>query len=573
MSQAELPVQWLMGSGEEPGSPVFSDGRFRRDVASFTMETGTKIEIVTDTVLSCAMRHNFVSVSFDGDGEVEFRFLGGSAQRCARGVVIRSGDGQRLLWLPRGPVAREYEQYGRIVSETSLPPDVRQEGESCVLRLRPSGGRCVELAAVCFMRDTESVLRQIEDVEPVETVPVGKARWFRYTSLCDAWDSLVRGDVYKTRNAKAGKAWPDQQLALTLYRHLAFLAGRTVKILYEALAELIAYEVLLSMPQDGRWRHGAATDLMETHLRHQIDGIHLLLCHYQKTGQSLFLKRAQQGADVLLNLAQPLQQNGLWFLHDSLECRLDDARLGYRSLQLSRAFGKSESNTLCLNTHVWTLVLLHRLNQIEPQQRYEQAYDAGLRTLETVLKAGPGTIRYGAAYKVRELLIRVALRTGSTKCRNLLRRCETYMEDVLLPRWKRDKPRLRMPGGYIERDLCASCLSDGYHFVTLRDLLVLYLTTGSEWLRPIIDKSVRFTLRSRLAEYRAPYEPRAAFLVDILWLYAYAVHRRPPRYLPDLMQFFLRHDLLLSADLLGSQLTPELPEELFAEYMHLVQSE
>jgi hypothetical protein len=37
-----------------------------------------------------------------------------------------------------------------------------------------------------------------------------------------------------------------------------------------------------------------------------------------------------------------------------------------------------------------------------------------------------------------------------------------------------------MPNGYIERDLCATALSGGYHFVTLRDVALLYAESRAE---------------------------------------------------------------------------------------------
>lgn len=119
-----------------------------------------------------------------------------------------------------------------------------------------------------------------------------------------------------------------------------------------------------------------------------------------------------------------------------------------------------------------------------------------------------------------------------------------------------------MPNGYIERDLCASALSDGYHFITLRDLLMLYNQTRLEWLGAIIKKSVDYSIETGLARYTASFDPRATVILEIISLFSYTVDDRYLPLLPQYTAWFEEQNLPMPVDLLCHPLLARFPEEL-----------
>lgn len=510
----------LLGTQTPPGPCAYEDAHFRRRRSSVVQDPACTIEVCCDTLidLGCTL----VFVSLQSTAEVAVVLPDALVEQSEQGVLTRLREGL-LLWFPQAPVMRRYDAHGRMESARAdgMQVERRPEGTAFVFPSTPEGERC-EFCVVRVDREAELFAQDLRMQQPIEVLPVSKARWLRYGGLRDLWRWLADGKVYKTNPSKSHRAWVDQQLACTLYDYMTFLAEQTGKTVYRAMAEWIAYAVLLTVPDDGLWRHGSATDHMETHFRLQLDGATLLLNHHEATGRPVFLDGARRTARAVLDHAQPLDGGRLWFLHDTMEEEWSTACEIYPRLFRSPVMGKAPGNTLCLNTHIWTLILLHRLSAIDPKGPYAAAFDAGMKALRQVAQWAPAGWLYRLLYAPYDALVRRAAYRHRTRLWKAARLVERMLR-CLVPICKRRWPRLFMPNGYIERDLCATALSGGYHFVTLRDLAVLYAECRVEWLRPILERSVRYSLRTRLAVYQAPHEPRGGFLVDVLALCAYAV--------------------------------------------------
>jgi len=542
-------VEYLVGAMPGPSGGVYRDEAFHRSRLSIPLGAAGRADVLADRLVKAGITLSFVSLRASRAVDVVLPFRQYIAEQDAWGRWLWSADRSVVLWLPRDPVVRRYDEHRRIewARTGTIHVDLAAHGATWRIAVGPEG--YCEFCVLRIAEDTAAFSGHVRSPLPIETLPLSKAHWLRYEGLGDIWQWMADGTIYKINPSKSHRAWVDQQLACTLYDLVTFLAEQTDKRVYRALAEWIAYAVLLSLPENGLWRHGSAGDRMETHFRLQVDGTTLLLNHYLATGRPVFLDGAERSAQAILARAEHLEGDRLWFLHDTLECAWDTACENYPRLFASSILGKTVGNTLCLNTHIWTLVLLHRLAAIRPAGPYRDAFVAGMQTLKDVLNWAPAQWVYRRLYAGYDALVRRAVGLSQRRTRKLARRYERVLKWIL-PVCKKRWPRLFMPNGFIERDLCATALSGGYHFVTLRDLAVLYAECRQEWLRPFVERALQYSLRTRLAEYLAPADPRGAFLIDALALCAYAIDTRYREPLGQLLWRLRETALCLSPDVL-----------------------
>jgi hypothetical protein len=307
---------------------------------------------------------------------------------------------------------------------------------------------------------------------------------------------------------------------------------------------------MLSLPDNGRWRHGVWTDIVETHAIHQAAGIHLFLSHYQRTAAKIFLQKATLAADYLISIADDFSDSQTWFLHDTLETNPDDAALFYNFFA-STAFGKSTSNTLCINSHIATLTALHRLNQIDPSDKYNTYFEKGLSALKKVLQANPCDWLYSCAYRPRDLLMRLCTKTENKLVKKLNKVWNLILTRHLLPFLKKRFPRLLMPNGFIERDLSYSTLSTVYHFLNIEDILMLYHLTRADWLRNIITRSVKYSVDSGLASCLVERQVESMLFCDILLIYTGIINQNYIHLLPPYLAHFQKANLALPVNILS----------------------
>lgn len=328
--------------------------------------------------------------------------------------------------------------------------------------------------------------------------------WVVVMPLLDCWRFMVNGKIYEYREGsslEASARFRSQQAALFLYK-LVSIEEDYAKDLVEIIKNEIAYSVMLDLEPDGRWVHGCWSDEMETHTRFQVDGIHLLIDHFEETKNLIFLEKALLAARYLLSLTDVLRDGAIWFLHDTLE--LDDQ---YNSHVLkSRAFQKSETNTLCINTHLSTLCAFIRLYSITKKEELKAVNERGINAAKMVLTAEPATNLYRLLYYFLDISFDRPY--GGFKrvpnLKNALIIPLGFSISVFLPYVKKLFPRFVMPNGFTTRHLSVPHESYGYHIINLYDMLVLYqlLTLngyeGHKWLWNKIDRAIKYSLEGHL---------------------------------------------------------------------------
>lgn len=431
------------------------------------------------------------------------------------GQPTESSPSQNLVWLPSTPEMLCFDQHKRIaISGGPLATYQWQfQPQIQLIVSLPSKASEVTVFPYTIMEDPDGELfEELSSLSEVEMRLYRKTNWFYPRKPLDIWNYLIDGSLYDPRaSGKVNKRFKCQQCAYAWWNYLDFLYKQTRKKIYTILQDEVAYSVLLDMSDNGEWGHGFWSDDIETHTRFHLDGIHLLISQYEKTGQSIWLKAAQRSlAFVSERLMEKLDDGSLWFLHDTIE----------HSVSKSNIFGKTAGNSLCVNTHVQALTVLHRLHSAAPEEGvYAEMFESGLKALQRVLSHQPADLFYRP-------LISWALkyRTGK-KTVSKLSKIKNYLQAPILfvLYWfiRRLFPRIVQPNGFIERDLDISFASDGYHIINLKDLLTLYQQKQLPWLVPYIINGVSLV---RKLDLNDALKRNLQYIEWIDTLYMYSKH-------------------------------------------------
>lgn len=505
---------------EPAGEPLLVGGGFRR----FESRTRT-LRLTTDRHESTGMAFHQVRTPVEGLEPGRIIELDCRVNRVSEspeagrvvGVTMPTGEGS--VWMPDAPRRIEFDEHGRIAATADVPCVWTLEpGKPLELRIEDPGSRAgmVVFPAVSSTGADRDLFRELTPSDCVEIRRYSKSSWFVAQEPLDFWRYFVAGSIYDIRtNGAPGKRFRCQQCAFSWWKYFGLLFRETRKPLWNLLQDLVAFSVLADLPPDGAWRHGYWSDAMEVHARFQLDGLLLLLAQHRKTQEPAWLEAAERGMDfVAENLGETLEDGSLWFLHDTIE---HTRHHHFRS----RLFGKSEGNSLCINTHVQALTVLQRLQAASPRgARYRELYERGIQALRRGLELQPAQLLY------RPLLwwIFQSIRDPRQRSRVgwVVRRVERRLQQRLYWALRTRWPRLRQPGGFTERDLTLEFASDRYHLINLKDFLTLYEKDRLDWLLPCIVQGMDFLRRLigrwglEFAVKRSPYYIE---YVDVLQLY------------------------------------------------------
>jgi len=327
----------------------------------------------------------------------------------------------------------------------------------------------------------------------------------------------------------------------------------TGKSIYRFVNDLIAYSLMLTLDNEGRWRQGIwSPELCETHLRAQVNGISLLAHYFKQTSCQKFISRSRDAMEYVVKLADPMVGNELWFVHDSLEQKQFRELSRYRSDFVLDAFSNSPWNSVCLNTHIWAIIGMYKFRDFTGDLTYDKYIDRGIKPLKRVIEARPLHMIYSMAYSLRDWLNRW-FDSGRLNfiARNIACRYERLLRRNLLPYLKKKYPRINMPTGFIERDLTHSFLSDVYHVVTLRDLLMLHIYHPCDWLEKAIKISTKYSHESGFIKHFAKTDPRAVYFIDILILYSSMIDESYLQLVPQYLSYFDQMGYSVSASALS----------------------
>lgn len=422
------------------------------------------------------------------------------------------------VWLPAAGAKFHFDQSQRISApEDSFLPCHWEVSSGIQLHLFLTG-MPGERAIVPFMiiEDAcEEFVGEITSLNSIERRVYRKTDWFYASKPSDIWTYLVNGSLYDPRGHKdLKKRFKCQQCAFAWWSYFGFLFQETGKKLYDIIQNVIAYSVVLDLSPKGEWGHGFWTDEIETHARFHLDGIHLLISQYEKTGESLWIEAAERGMDfVSEHLMEQLDDGSLWFLHDTNEHM--DKHAHFQSV----LFGKSPGNSLCLNTHVQALTVVNRLSHVIPQNtRYAEWSEKGLRALQRVLEHQPAE----ALYKIFIVMWMKSRKKPRSKVEVVAHAVKVRSIRKVFWALRRQYPRLVYPGGWIDRDLTISCFSEEYQITNLKDFLTLYQQMPLSWLLPYIKNNFYF-LRKFLLQFgltnALESSPYYIEFMDVLYMY------------------------------------------------------
>ena len=118
-----------------------------------------------------------------------------------------------------------------------------------------------------------------------------KSEWFSARMPADVWKYVINGSIYDPRSQKGvDKRFKCQQCAYAWWSYFGFLYKESNKKIYDIMQDEIAYSVFLDMSQKGGFGHGFWSDEIETHARFHLDGVHLLISQYEKTGSAFVVR-------------------------------------------------------------------------------------------------------------------------------------------------------------------------------------------------------------------------------------------------------------------------------------------
>lgn len=376
------------------------------------------------------------------------------------------------IWIPSNPQTVQFDEHERIDSELwkswgggwSFYPEIKVQISLNLLKN----------SSVCFtylkIEDPGGLIyRELQSIGETESKRYLKSEWFDAKSPSDFWTYFINGNLYDPRSAqnKANKRFRSQQCAFAWWGYFEMLSLQTGKIIYSLLQNEIARSITEDFEKNGTWRHGYWSDSMEIHSRFYLDGIHLLISQYEKTGESRWLKTADSAIHYFLKHFTDRFDNGnIWFLHDSME--------GERKHKVSSTlFGKSRQNSLCINTHVQALCVLQKLIDHTDNKTFSEHYNLGLKALIQVLDHQPADLwfnlleKYVLFYENRRNQANSPFPLGVYSLQRMI------MHKLY---WKilNKYPRLVYRSGFIERDLSFTEMSKRYHILNVKDLLYLY---------------------------------------------------------------------------------------------------
>lgn len=541
MSERHLRINmndFLQAADQRLGDEVYCDGYFSRRDGKIKISNGAEVCFLVDYISELKMGVAYLKIHFSDTGAVELFVDSSGIETNSNGTFVKVNGSDAAFWLPGRILARDYFANGNIQKEHPVETTQCDDGGFC-LTIPGRKNQTVELPVVFATEGGDEFLSQIVSTIPAEEQSVNYNMLFKYRQIDDTWDYLIAGNIYilmiYSYDIKTELRWPCQQTANSLYSHLLYLYDITGKPIYRFLYDLIAYSVMLKLDDEGRWRHGLwMPEIMETHLRLHINGILLLASYYEKTNRDVFLHKAQIAMDYTLTLADDMSGDGMWFKHDSLEQKDSWDKCRYKNDIKSEAFGKSQYNTLCLNTHIWTIIGICILKKASGDDRYDKYMDKGLQSLKQVMNARPAEWSYRFVYWLRDLLIS---RFNIRFVRKNRPKYERMLNNRILPYLKRKYPRVMMPNGFIERDLTHSRLSDIYHLSTLKDLLILYAYLPSEWLQEAIRNSIVYTHKSGFFKYFAQTNTAANFFLEMLVLYSALIDETYLLLLPEYLAY------------------------------------
>jgi len=520
---------------ESKGELIFSVGGFERTIQHYNDSYSQMVDVHSNHDI----RIFYLRVNMEGaskeinitDAGTVYHML----EDNESGIFLRVNyEGcQYTVWLPSGAGKFCFDNHQRLATlrenhfsyQWEFLPKIKLH----VLQ-HGSKGEVAVIPCVVLKDPNGQFFEELKSLSNIERRLYRRSDWFFARTPSDVWNYLINGSLYDPRSHKSiGKRFKCQQCAYAWWSYFGFLYKETGKKLYTTMQDEVAYSILLDMSEKGEWGHGHWSNDIETHARFHLSGLHLFISQYEKTGDLIWLEAAERGMDfVSLHLMEKIDDDCLWFLHDTIEHNNKLLPHHFKST----IFGKTTGNSLCINTHVQALTVLHRLCVLIPGKKvYAEMFENGARALRKVLDYQPGELIY-------RILMPLVIKHMSRKRNNSLKdKAKNIIEGFMIKTiyWpvRHQFPRIVQPGGFIERDLTIAFASHPYHNTNLKDLLILYHQEPLDWLRPYIENGFSYACRflDELDHTNAiAQSPYYIEFIDILYLYNKLIAPVPTKY-------------------------------------------
>jgi hypothetical protein len=484
-------------------------------------------------------------------------------------LLMPAEEGGDSYWIPQPPMLRRFDKDGHILSHRKADiAGFDVSASSLEITLEVPAGHVLDLVVWRFPADEADFLQSLQQLGALE-----RQRYFLWSSHtayerpADLYLHLVHGLVYENH-----EVWPkywrvcSELDAHALYLVLSGLERATGKRLYKLLKRQVVFSVIARQSEDGGWYHGEWTDGMESHYRLHTGGV-LMLANYLEASGDPVVRQALERAVAFSASRTDKLKWGSWFLHDSLEQSLDTARLYPFRWIPSRAFGKSETNMLILNTHLDTAVSLERYRRVTGDQRYGSLVESANQTTRGILGERPADWLYKPLFRAIGLTYLPAAQGQALPlpARAMKRIAWKYLAP-LLPAIKKRFPRLVMPDGFIDRSLSQVGLSYRYQPVNLMDLIRTRRIFDDASLDKVLEASFAFTqhsgIKARWKEMKGKEDDSLGFWAEALYHLCLANPALKHRaWLAEAMLDLEDNGLGLSPSLLGANAEAMSPEE------------
>ena len=429
-----------------------------------------------------------------------------SLQSCpGGGWIIEPQDSTACFyWVPQPVMIRKVSEAGHLaddrpcrISNLSLSQTFSR------LELWIPGDFCADIVTWRIPFAEKELLHELKQLGALETQ--GIFLWGSHTTYwkpADLYSHLIFGGVYECRYA-----WPHQRRicsendAHSLYVTFNGLRRATAKKIYSLFKQQLLLSVLARQSDDGGWRHGEWTDDMEAHLRLHGSAIHLLLDSLDECRDAT-VERALSRAVEFTCRHKDETSIGTWFLHDSLELSEEGMKKSPFRWLPTRALGKSPSNMLVLNTHLDSLVLLDRYQQMVGDARHTNLVQSARAAAKTIIDLRPLDEIYAAIFSLLRLtLLPTRVQASLSLPIRALKRLSWQWLGPNLYRLTARVPRLVMPGGYIERAAAIKGISDAYHSVNVMDVARYWRRFRADDMAAVIRGAVDFVEKNQLQEH------------------------------------------------------------------------
>ncbi len=425
--------------------------------------------------------------------------------RCSGGgwLMRWPQPAKRLLWIPRPPVARRIDAWGRIASQ--VPAEIsalRICADSAVLELDTMEDVPIDLVVWSLDARAAGPRDKLLDRSPLES-----PGWFawgthdRYARPADLYNYLVHGHVYENRFA-----WPSthricsENDAHSLYVTLRGLLRSSGSALHHLMQRQLVLSVLDRQAADGAFRHGEWTDALESHYRLHCSAMHLLMDVLAAGYDERVLHALQRAAAFVARQHQRLPI-GTWFIHDELEHSTAALAKGPFRWVASTVLGKTASNMLVLNTQLDTTIALDRYGEVTGDRSYHPLVESANAATSAVLGLRSGQWLYAPIFRLIALTFLPTARAQRLPLwQRALKRVAWKYLIPRLPRLKSRRPRLVMPGGYIDRELSLETWAHDYHAINLMDLARHYRRFRTKQVWEALNGGIRFARHSGILE-------------------------------------------------------------------------